>query len=267
MRSWTTSAALGMLVAAGTLASAGTVKLGNPAWGRNGNGGEFRVYSTTGNVGLSGLAADAAYTGAQAGSWGTFCIELAENLNLNTTYNTTIAKWAVNGSTLVNPANPNQAAATLAGGDALEYETAFLYNAFRKGLLDDYQIAAEAGAYGAALDALATAAGAFDYSASAARASDTEQLQFALWKFEENRTIGAGNAMGLFLHALALHHVAAGGDWFGRGLGSVRVLNLTHQTTGGNIQSQLTIIPLPTAGGMALAGLLGVLAIRRRVRL
>lgn len=259
-------AGVALLAIAGSVASAGTVKLGDPSWGRSGSGGEFRVHSTTGFVGLNNLPADAAYTGAQAGNWGTFCIEIGEYLNgfPSATFNTTIDKWAIKGNVVTNPGNPNQPAGP--GTDALEYETAFLYHAFRYGKLDDYQAAAAAGAYGVSLDTLADAAGTFDYAAGAARSADTAQLQGALWKFEEGNTNGVIGAMKDFLVALAAYHVAAGGDWFGKGIGSVRVLNL-FDNAGGNIQSQLTIIPLPTAGGMAMAGLLGVLAIRRRVRL
>lgn len=49
-------------------------------------------------------------------------------------------------------------------------------------------------------------------------------------------------------------------------VGKVRVLNLYNITTGANRQSILYMvaIPLPSAGAMALAGLFGVAAVRRR---
>lgn len=252
---------LALAVITGSSASAATIKLGDPSWGRAGTGGEFRVYGTTGYVGETGLAADAAYTGAQAGSWGTFCVELGEHIALGTPYNVTIAPWAIAGSIPTGAGSGPGGAGT----DDLESQTAFLYNAFRKGTLDNYQAAAAGGAFGAALDAMADAAGTFHYAAGTDRRDDTKQLQGAIWRFEEGTKNGVSGAMVDFLIALADYHVAAGGDWAGKGIGNVRIMNLDE---GGVLkQSQLTIIPLPNAAGMGLAGLIGVLAIRRRVRL
>ena len=259
---------LALIAAAGSAASAGTIKISNPWWGRDGSGGEFRAHSYTGFVGSINLPADAAYAaGGQAGSFGTFCIEIGEFLTgfPNATFNTTVDKWSIKGGVITSNNGPQPGGANT---DDLEAQTAFLYHQFRYAKLDDHQVAAAGGAYGAALQALAIAAGTFDYAGGNARKADTRQLQGALWRFEENNNNGQTGAMYNFLVALANYQVTSGasGTW-GNTIGNVRVLNLYDQNTGGNIQSQLTIIPLPTAGGMGLAGLLGVLAIRRRIRL
>ncbi len=130
----------------------------------------------------------------------------------------------------------NTAAVGASGSDPLDARTAFLYTRFREGSL-----------------------AGFDYNA-AGRTASTLALQQAIW-FLEDEAGGSNNAF----VAQANAAVAIGGEWFGRGIGNVRVMNLSNGEFP-NAQDQLTIIPLPATAGMGAAGLLIVGARRRRSR-
>jgi hypothetical protein len=118
------------------------------------------------------------------------------------------------------------------GSDPLDDRTAYLYTMFRAGTLAGY-----------------------DYGAG--RQASAGQLQDAIWFLEAE----AGGVNNGFV-ALANAAVSFGGDWYGRGLGNVRVLNLSNEEFL-HAQDQLTMIPLPLAASMGLAGIPG-LALRRR---
>lgn len=117
------------------------------------------------------------------------------------------------------------------GFDALDDRTAFLYTLFRNGTLPGY-----------------------DYGAG--RQASAADLQQAIW-FIEDEPGGVNNGF----VALANTAVAPSGAWFGVGLGDVRVLNLFDGSEN-NIQDQLTLLPAP--GSLALLGVAGVAAGRRR---
>lgn len=117
------------------------------------------------------------------------------------------------------------------GFDPLDERTAYLYTLFRTGAL-----------------------GTYNYGGS--RQDTARALQRAIW-FIEDENGGANNSF----VALANAAVAPGGDWYGRGIGDVRVMNL-YNHDGSRAQDQLTIVPTP--GVLALVGLAGVRAGRRR---
>ncbi|MFO0830868.1 MAG: hypothetical protein U0637_03385 [Phycisphaerales bacterium] len=112
------------------------------------------------------------------------------------------------------------------GFDALDPRTAFLYYNFRMGTLSG-----------------------FDYS-PAGRQASAGLLQNAIW-YIEGEPLGSFNS----LVALADAAVAPGGAWDGMGIGPVRVLNLSNDTTP-LAQDQLTIIPAPATALLLGAGLL-----------
>lgn len=117
------------------------------------------------------------------------------------------------------------------GFDPLDARTAYLYTLFRTGAL-----------------------GAYHYGGS--RQDTARDLQRAIWYIEDENG-GANNAF----VALANAAVAPGGAWHGRGIGDVRVMNL-YNHDGSRAQDQLTLVPAP--GVMALVGLVGMTAGRRR---
>jgi hypothetical protein len=121
------------------------------------------------------------------------------------------------------------------GEDPIDDRTAFLYTRFREGTLPG-----------------------FDYSAAGRQAS-SGQLQNAIW-FLEDEQGGVNNAF----VALANAAVAVGGEWYGQGIGNVRVMNMSNAEFP-HAQDQLTLIsiPLPSAAGLAGLGL-GAGLIRRR---
>ncbi len=119
------------------------------------------------------------------------------------------------------------------GADPIDARTAFLYTRFRQGTL-----------------------AGFDYS-DAGRQASSGQLQNAIWYLEEE----AGGVNNAFV-ALANAAVAVGGEWYGQGIGNVRVMNLSNAEFE-HAQDQLTLIPLPSAAGLAGLGL-GAGLIRRR---
>lgn len=126
----------------------------------------------------------------------------------------------------------NTGTVSMGGGfDPLDPRTAYLYTFFRNGTLPGY-----------------------DYGAG--RVTSAGHLQDAIW-FIENQVWGVNNS---FVD-LANTAVGPGGVWEGKGIGDVRVLNLTDMERN-DVQDQLTIIPAP--GAAALAAAAGLVAMRRR---
>lgn len=219
--------ALGVVVAASVMAGPTTLKFNNVMkWGQTNGGGPFEAEPIGFGPGVQGLGDH----GAAAENYLTFCIELNEHIGNNTTYNAQVNTAAVNGG--VGGGNP----------DPLDDRTAFLYTAFVNGFTS------------------LTATG-FTYG----QAASGEALQEVIWRIEEEKTSSlSGLAADIF--NLANTAVAFGGDWYGKGIGNVRVLNLTD-ANGAPKQDQLMIIPLPSPALAIFAGLLvvgGVSMIRHR---
>lgn len=238
MKSWSLGVAAVVALAAGSATMAADFRIVNPGTNyRTGNGGEFQIVNTTANGGAAtplvgwgktGMAAD-----INANTFQTFCIELNENVSLGSNYFGKINTAAVMGG--VGGGSP----------DPISEATAFLYSSFRKGTLAGYT-----------------------YTPSPARATDARSLQVAIWFLENEITAAnpeyAGNLTAQGWVAAALAWQAANpGNFL-----NVRAVNVFADAAHtDHRQDFLTIIPLPTAGGMAMAGLLGVMAIRRRVRI
>lgn len=158
-------------------------------------------------------------------SFQTFCIERNQLIILGREYVATVDTAADHGG--------------VAGGtpDPISVETAYLYSAFRKGTLPSQMM-----------------------QEGQARRDQARALQLAFWLLEEEITEQfaeyANNSA-----AQSLVAFAESTTW--DNIRGVRVLNLINMD-GEQVQSQLTLIPLPTTAGLAGLGLVAVGSRRRR---
>lgn len=216
---------------------------------RMGDGGEFQVRVVSGFAGNTGMASDTGLNGSAANTFQTFCVERNEYLPaFGTQVTVTIDTAAIRGGYFGG--NP----------DPIGYETAYLYTQFRRGILSNYEYTNQP-----------TSGDGINTRRGTARA-----LQLAFWVLEEEY----GPHGGSYGEAWAHGRVDAAGGYttdqrnlakawiteaFNAGwtsIGKVRVLNYMNPN-GEFGQSLLTLIPLPSAGCLALAGLL-VVGVRRR---
>ncbi|MEQ8845514.1 MAG: VPLPA-CTERM sorting domain-containing protein [Phycisphaerales bacterium] len=172
-------------------------------------------------------------TGA-LGSFSSFCLEFNEGIG-ESSYNFSIDRGAIAGG--VGGGNP----------DLIGRETAELYRQFVAGSLGPtggQSLTAFNDAFQDAIWFLEEELGGVDFDAATAMASSV-------------------NFVNLSASAQSLINSVWGTT---AGVGRVRALNLYDISTGANRQSILyiTAIPLPSAGALALAGLFGVAAVRRR---
>lgn len=221
------TAQAGIVSAYGDVDDGGSAIFGETGNFRDGNGGEFKVVVVSGFVGVTGLPAD--LIGIQPGAtFQSFCLETDEFVTLGgTMYNAVVNTEAQLGGSNTD------------SGDPIDPRTAFLYTEFRMGTLAGY-----------------------DYTDGSTREANAKSLQEAIW-FIEGESGGVNNAF----VTLATTAVAPLGSWHtqwgANSIGNVRAMNMSFN--GGTIQDLLTIIPLPTAGSLACAGLLGMgLRVRRR---
>lgn len=234
-----TMLSLAAAVALGSVASAAPAQLkfvDTDAWGQAGagdlrGGGPFEATPINQGV-VDGLGTN----GAAAGNYLTFCVELNEHIG-NATYNAAQNTSAIAGG--VGGGNP----------DPLDDRTAFLYTAFLKGTLASKLVAGSYGTFTVGAGTSGTA------------------LQEAIWVIENE--IGAGDvtsSLATDIIALADAAVLSTGEWFGKGIGNVRILNLTDINDGSPKQDQLILIPLPMPVLLGLVGLAGVAFVSRRKR-
>ena len=228
-----TMLSLAAAVALGSVASAAPAQLkfvDTDAWGQKAagdtrGGGPFEA--TPINQGdVQGLGTN----GAAPGNYLTFCVELNEHIG-NTTYNAVQNTEAIDGG---------------AGGpspDPLDARTAFLYTAFLKGTL-----ASKVSGFIVGDGASGTA------------------LQEAIWVIEDEIDVSTvSSTLATDIIALADAAIAPTGEWYNKGIGNVRILNLTD-ANGVNKQDQLILIPLPMPVLLGLVGLVGVAYVSRRKR-
>jgi hypothetical protein len=235
-------------------------------------GGEFEVNVVTGNMGIEGLHADQNV----AGTFQTFCIEQDETFRLNRTYDVLVAKGAISGGpgTLIGAIAKDGKKIYDSGGNWLDMDpisdhTVLLYAQFRTGGL------------GATTVASGSTAG-FQYGNASERKKDTEELQKAIWHFEDEQDDASNPWVDWANANIGLVNDDMRDDVFVLGLwDSVREYDSDGDGTddawqvSGYHQDMLTletgdfyVLPTPAAslGGSALLGLLGVGSVIRRRR-
>lgn len=194
------------------------------------NAGTVQIYQTAYSSGSGGefqsYLTGAAFTPTSLTGNGveTFCIEKSEQFQPGATYNFTIETAAMGGG-----------GGAVAGQDPLDERSAYLYDLFITGNLPGY-----------------------DYSnGSGLRQANAGSLQNAFWYIEQEvGTLDSADAVNWY-------NLSAAG--IGQGLGNVRVLHIfTLDDSGAEIPSQDQIIRVPSSGSVALLGLAGLVAGRRR---
>lgn len=223
------------IIGAASAASAQQVTFTNGVKPANFNGGEF--------IGT--------YSGGELGgrSFGGFCLEILEYITLDT---------GVYGYEVVSPSdgaiggNINNGPASPTGGDAISNQTGWLFVQWATNR-----------------SALNTIMGTSLSNEEVAR-----RVQWAIWELEDEGTAPAGlsgNVSALIAQATSavggVSKHAAFDPSLNPAFSKLRVVNPfdgTLANRGTERQSQIILIPLPTASGMALAGLALVGGIRRR---
>lgn len=228
---------------------------------RTQNGGEFKILQTAGFIGVTGLPADLIGQSVGPNGRGTFqsfCIEIPESVTLS---NTTVYHGDVNynGTDSFARGGGTEGGASAGGSDAISIQTAFVYHNFRYGTLPGFVYQSPNGGTN--------------------RENSARALQLAIWQLEDELgTENNGNA-GVFNAAqeaafveytnnpLAQAFVAFANSTTWTSIGLVRAVNNfanAAQTTFRQDFLTIVVIPTPTAAGLASAGLLGLVARRRR---
>lgn len=185
----------------------------------SGPGGEFLVEP------ISGFTFDPDSLGQDPHGWfETFCVERQEYIHLNTKYYAVINEESVHGGGGPSP-------------DPLDTKTAYLYQTFIDGELNDY-----------------------DYGIGAARVASADALQDIIWFIEDEVVWNPAWTSGTRQHTFYYDAVANAGPT----IGLVRVLNL-YKDAGltQHAQDQLVTVPAP---GAALLGMIGLGLVGRAKR-
>ncbi|MGD8787356.1 MAG: hypothetical protein PVJ60_08030 [Phycisphaerales bacterium] len=181
-------------------------------------GGEFRLET------LNGWTFTPTSLGEYAGQFESYCLEKTEKLSFGPTYYAVLNTGAVMGS-------------TPGGFDPISYETAYLYDQFITGKLNDY-----------------------DYGTGPGRVASANALQRVFWYLEDEtltKTWTSGSLAEKFYQD-ALAAVADAEKW-GQTRGNVRVLNIYGDSgLTQHKQDQLVRMPYTPAPGALLLGSLGV---------
>lgn len=195
----------------------------NSAWGGFFSGGPYEVSPT--GFGFSPVGSR--QFGAGEGRFITFAVEVNGDL------------WE--GPFQYHVALSGNAVGNGAGGgdpDPLDSRSAFLYTAFATG-----QLTAKLSSFDGS---------GFVYE----QAASGSALQDALWHIEEE--IGGVSGLAASLVAMADAAILNGGEWFGKGLGDVHVMNITD--AGGYAYQDLlvlqpTSVPLPPPVLLSILGI------------
>lgn len=248
-RAWMVAAAAACV---STHAIAATVTIERASGTFSGAGGEFQVIGS--GAGLLGGPASANIVGAPANSFQTFCIELGEQVSVGSSYASQVNTQVISGTATPSQGVLNSVSNMVPGGTVtfgggrsdLSAATVWLYERFRRGDLAGYT-----------------------YDTGSTRSENARDLQIAFWYFQNQIEFDAGyNPLSNSFISLINSELGsiADGRASHQGNTQVRVLNL-GTGAGANPwrnQDMLTLIPLPTGGGLAAAGLFGIAAVRRR---
>lgn len=223
-------------------ADAGTIEFTSDTGSYTGlyGGGEFGVTSFTSGPTLASMGSGVQVSG---NVFQTFCLEVAEPMDFDTTLNFSTSTAADDGG-------------TSGGTDPLSAQSAYLYTQFWNGTLSDYT-----------------------YTTGSGRTSDATSLQLALWYLEGEVTGNSSLEDAYDDNTQAQAWVSAANTAVGNGtwsgLGGVLVLNVTD-ANGRLMQDVLVVgtssnnvIPLPPAallGFGLMTGVGGLGLLRRRTR-
>jgi len=226
--------ALAVLFAVAQMAMAYTVTTGANLgpYTSAGGGGEFSVKPGGGLEGvLSYYAAVAKDFGPLAGSFQTFCLEKDEFITTNRTYDVVLNNAAVAGG--IGGPSP----------DPVSIGTAELFYRFAT---NDW-----------------SSGPGYDYS-GASRVTDAGALQDAIWYLEQEiQTIAATNKY--YNYVFGKYGAGVGDPNLGH-LGQFPVMAMNLYYNGAVEQDQLTVVPIPAAAWLLGSGLIGLVAVRRRVK-